>query len=53
MTKRNENRAFDLDDQYQPSMFGESDRDLLDDIAGQATEADYVATAELLKLARS
>ena len=52
MTKVNENRAFDLDDQYQPSMFGETDRDLLDDLAAQATEADYLATAELLKIAR-
>ena len=53
MTRRNENRAFALDDQYQLSMFGEADRDLLDDLADQATEADYVATAELLRAARA
>jgi len=49
MTKRGENRTFDLDDQYQPSMFGSADRDLLDDLADQATEADYQATADLLR----
>jgi hypothetical protein len=36
----------------QPSLFGPEDRDLLDDIAAQATEADYEATAYLLKQAR-
>jgi hypothetical protein len=36
----------------QPSLFGAEDRDLLDAIAAQATEADYEATRELLKAAR-
>jgi hypothetical protein len=36
----------------QLSLFGPEDRDLLDDIAAQATEADYAATEYLLKQAR-
>ena len=48
MTKQ---RTFDLDD-VQQSLFSPEDRDLLDAIADQATEADYEATAELLKAAK-
>jgi hypothetical protein len=33
----------------QPSLFGAEDRDLLDKIAAQATEADYEATEYLLR----
>jgi len=44
-------RAFDLDD-VQQSLFGQADRDLLDDIAAQASEADYEATRYLLKVSR-
>lgn len=44
--------SFDLDD-VQPSLFGQADRDLLDAIAGQATDADYAATKDLLKWARA
>lgn len=35
----------------QPSLFGPEDRDLLDRIAEQATEADYAATEYLLRQA--
>lgn len=36
----------------QPSLFSADDRDLLDKIAEQATDADYAATEYLLKQAR-
>jgi hypothetical protein len=39
--------------EYQPSMFDADDRDLLDAIAAQATEADRDATADLLSMARA
>lgn len=37
----------------QPSLFSADDRDLLDKIAEQATEADYAATADLLAMVRN
>ena len=36
----------------EPRLFGADDMDLLDAIAAQATEADYEATADLLRAAR-
>lgn len=44
-------RQFDLDD-VQQSLFGQEDRDLLDAIASQATEADYDATRDLLRMVK-
>lgn len=38
--------------ELEPRLFGADDLDLLDQLAAQATDADYQATADLLKQAR-
>jgi hypothetical protein len=44
-------RQFDLDD-VQQSLFSQEDRDLLADIAAQASDADYDATRDLLRMVK-